>query len=74
MRRPPGIGLVFCVAVIVACRSKPSATLVIRHARVYKVDSTQPWAHAVAVQGERIVYVGSDSRSIPGKTLPLQHG
>jgi predicted amidohydrolase YtcJ len=61
MRRLTSLGLVCCLAVIVACRSQPSATLVIRHARVYTVDSTQPWAQAVAVQGERIVYVGPDS-------------
>jgi len=39
------------------------ADLVIRHARVYTVDDRQPWAEAVAVRGDRIAWVGSDSEA-----------
>jgi predicted amidohydrolase YtcJ len=35
------------------------ADILIRNARVYTVDETQPWAEAVAVRGNRIVFVGS---------------
>ncbi|MBU0684598.1 MAG: amidohydrolase [Thermoplasmatota archaeon] len=37
-----------------------SASLAIRNASVYTVDRTQMWAEAVAVEGDRIVFVGSD--------------
>src|SRR2546421_389200 len=35
-----------------------AADVVIRNARVYTVDNTQPWAEAVATRGDRIVWVG----------------
>jgi predicted amidohydrolase YtcJ len=35
-----------------------AADLVLTNARIYTVDPAQPWAEAVAVQGDRIVYVG----------------
>ncbi|MEP7324897.1 MAG: amidohydrolase [Gemmatimonadota bacterium] len=56
-----GVASMLGLALVVACGTRPPATLVIRHARVYTVDSALPWAQAVAVQGERIVYVGPDS-------------
>ncbi len=35
-------------------------TLLIKSARVYTVNASQPWAEAVGVAGDRIVFVGSD--------------
>jgi hypothetical protein len=32
---------------------------VLTNGRIYTVDSKQPWAEAIAVQGNEIVYVGS---------------
>jgi predicted amidohydrolase YtcJ len=63
--RPIGVISLIGLAVFAACRSQPAANLVIRHARVYTVDSAQPWAEAVAIRGERIVYVGPDSGAEP---------
>jgi predicted amidohydrolase YtcJ len=40
--------------------AKP-ADLVFRNAAVYTVDAARSWASAVAIEGGRIVYVGSDS-------------
>lgn len=37
----------------------PPQTLLITNARVYTGDAAQPWAEAIAVQGERIVFVGA---------------
>ncbi len=37
------------------------AELVIRNARVYTVDAQRPWAQAVAVKGDRIVWVGDET-------------
>jgi predicted amidohydrolase YtcJ len=42
------------------CARSAPADLVIRNARVYTVEPEQPWAEAVAVRGERIVWVGAD--------------
>jgi predicted amidohydrolase YtcJ len=40
------------------------ATLVIRNARIATQDPAQPWASAVAVVGERIVWVGDDADAV----------
>lgn len=37
------------------------ADLVLRGGAVYTMDASRTWAEAVAVRGERLVYVGSDS-------------
>ena len=42
------------------CPAKPADT-VLKNARIYTVDRCQPWAKAVAIKGDKIVYVGSDS-------------
>ncbi|MCB0155985.1 MAG: amidohydrolase [Anaerolineae bacterium] len=39
----------------------PSADFIITHARVFTADPTQPQAEAVAVQGRRIAFVGSNA-------------
>jgi len=36
------------------------ATLVLRNGRIYTVDEKRSWAQAMAVQGDRFVYVGDD--------------
>ncbi len=37
-----------------------SASLLLRNARIFTVDAARPWAGAVAVEGDRIVWVGDD--------------
>lgn len=37
-----------------------AATIVFRHGKVYTVNPAQPWAEAVAVDGNKIAYVGND--------------
>jgi hypothetical protein len=41
--------------------SVDQADLLIRNARVYTVDTKQPWAEAVAIQGDKIQWVGADT-------------
>ncbi|MEX1264971.1 MAG: amidohydrolase [Actinomycetota bacterium] len=41
-------------------RASAPASLLIRNARVYTVDAGRPWADAVAVEGDRIAWVGDD--------------
>jgi predicted amidohydrolase YtcJ len=41
--------------------AKASPDIVFRNGPVYTVDSSKPWARAVAVKGKRIVYVGDDA-------------
>lgn len=38
---------------------EPAADLLLTHARVWTAEAGTPWAEAVAVRGDRIVYVGS---------------
>ncbi|MBC7364688.1 MAG: amidohydrolase [Candidatus Aminicenantes bacterium] len=43
-----------------SCSKKPEpADLVILNARIYTLNPAQPWAEAVAIKGEKIVFVGS---------------
>lgn len=53
-------GIVVALALLAACAEHQAADLVIRNARVYTVDSTEPWVEAIAIHGARIVYAGSD--------------
>ncbi|MGA8150978.1 MAG: amidohydrolase [Terriglobales bacterium] len=48
-------------AVFAAAQSKPAADLVVTNAKVWTVDADHPDAQAVAVLGDRIVAVGSNS-------------
>ena len=50
---------------LLACaqEEKTGADLLIRNARVYTVDETRPWADAVAVRGDEIVWVGAEAEA-----------
>ncbi|WP_321815620.1 MULTISPECIES: amidohydrolase [unclassified Paraburkholderia] len=55
----------------------PFADIVFRNARVYTVDPHKPWADAVAVRGDRIVFVGDEAglaRFIGGETKVVDVG
>ena len=49
-------------AICLSCQEAmdEAADLVIRNARVYTLDSERPWVEAIAVERDRISYVGSD--------------
>jgi len=57
--------LLVCLLTLNGCQRKKSssekADLVIRNARVYTVDPQRPWAQAVAVKGDRILWVGDEA-------------
>ncbi|MBW2271523.1 MAG: amidohydrolase [Deltaproteobacteria bacterium] len=52
-------------AALLSCQSRPAigpgADHVFIDARIYTVDPSRPWAAAVAVEGERISYVGDEA-------------
>jgi predicted amidohydrolase YtcJ len=56
------IPVLLCIALLAACGEKVSqgitADVVFTNARVYTVDEAQPWAEAIAVKGNEIIYVG----------------
>jgi hypothetical protein len=57
-------GLVSALALCVPAAARPAdppADLVLTGGAVYTVDAARSWASAVAVAGERIVYVGDDA-------------
>src|SRR5215470_13519645 len=58
--------LLFCCALLisgcVATDLRPAADLIIVNAKVWTVDQAQPTAQAVAVLGDRIVAVGSNTK------------
>src|SRR5581483_4142010 len=61
--------LILLISSLLSCSrregSRPAADTVIKNARIYTVDAAQPWAEAVAVQGDRIIGVGSNREIQP---------
>lgn len=51
-----------CVLVLAGCtQDPPEATLAVTGARIWTGDEAQPWAEAMAIDGDRILAVGSDA-------------
>ncbi len=53
------------VGIFLACQkghapSGPVGDIVVRNAHVYTVDAQRPWAQAVAIKDDRIVWVGDE--------------
>src|SRR4030042_3841279 len=60
-----GVLLSSLLFVLAGCsKERPAADTIIANAKVYTVDAKQPWAEAVAVQGERILFVGSGKEAM----------
>ncbi len=55
-------GLLPIVSLVVACSGEPenAADTVFTNARVYTVNTEQPWAEAIAIKDENVVYVGDN--------------
>jgi len=57
---------VFLLFLGFACRGErqqPAAEVILRNAAVYTLDSSRPWAEAVAIAGGKIVFVGASSEA-----------
>ncbi len=52
------LALIVCMN-FTACKTKESPTLAIVNARIWTGDEAQPWAEAIAINGEKIIHVGS---------------
>ncbi|GGZ71798.1 amidohydrolase [Algibacter mikhailovii] len=53
---------VLFITILVGCKSeakKEAADMVFTNGKVYTVTDAQPWAEAVAIKGDKIVFVGS---------------
>src|SRR5689334_2387697 len=67
MRLLVALALLSCGACGVSAQPAPvtdAADLIVHHAVVYTVEATAPRAQAVAVRGDRIVYVGTDAGAL----------
>jgi predicted amidohydrolase YtcJ len=54
-----------CLLLLISCgRKQPAADLIIFGGTIYTVNPKQPVAEAVAVQGHRIVYVGTQAEAL----------
>jgi predicted amidohydrolase YtcJ len=62
----PGI-MMLAIFILAGCtqqniaRIAPTADIVYTNAKVYTVNEAQPWAEAVAVEGNKIIFVGTSS-------------
>jgi len=60
--RPYSILAVLILCSLAGCaEDKPAATLAVTGARIWTGDEAEPWAEAMAIDGERILAVGSDA-------------
>ena len=55
----------FLVFLSGCAEDKPAATMAVTDARIWTGDETQPWAEAMAIDGERILAVGSNEDIAP---------
>lgn len=57
------LGFFIAFISLVGCQSEavPSADLILYNAKVYTVDEEKPWAQAVAIKDDQIVYVGNNT-------------
>jgi predicted amidohydrolase YtcJ len=54
------------LAVLAGCaQEQPTATLAVTDARIWTGDDAQPWAEAMAIDGQRILAVGSNADIAP---------
>ena len=50
---------IFACINFTACKTTESPTLAVINARIWTGDDAQPWAEAIAINGERIIHVGT---------------
>ena len=56
------IVFLFCLTFslfLLSCSSQDTADIIFTNGKVYTVNETQPWAEAVAVKGNKIIFVGN---------------
>ncbi|MDH4015283.1 MAG: hypothetical protein OEU33_14675, partial [Chromatiales bacterium] len=51
---------------------QPTATLAVTGARIWTGNDAQPWAEAIAIDGERILAVGTDADIAPYVTASTE--
>ena len=66
------------ISILAGCaQEQPTATLAVTGARIWTGDDAEPWAQAMAIDGERILAVGSDadiSRYVTASTELIDGG
>lgn len=63
---------------VTRAEAHPKADLVLHHAKIFTADPQHPWAQAVAIKGNKVLAVGSNSHVLhfahPGKTEIIDAG
>ncbi|MEE8305355.1 MAG: amidohydrolase family protein [Candidatus Tectomicrobia bacterium] len=69
------VGSLGCATWAAPATAAQPADFVFLHGRVYTVNAKQPWAEAVAVQGQQVVFVGSSAAAAAfiGKNTKVAH-
>jgi hypothetical protein len=73
--KPKNLLILCCLTLLAACSEKPKnvAETVFLNAKIYTVNHEQPWAEAIAIQGDTIIYVGDNdgAKALVGATTDL---
>ncbi|TAL46699.1 MAG: amidohydrolase [Chitinophagaceae bacterium] len=49
-----------------SCRQKETADKIFFNSKIWTGDSSQPWAEAIAIKGNKIIYIGKDFQQFKG--------
>ncbi len=72
MRSFATLALVILPVLAGCMQERPAATIAVSDARIWTGDEAHPWAEAMAVDGDRILAVGSDSDIAPYVTASTE--
>ena len=63
----------FTITILLSCNEKQneSADKIYINAKIWTGDSTDPWADAIAIKGNKIAYVGKDYQSFKGANTEM---
>lgn len=63
--------LLIIATLLFSCNSKETADKIYFNAKIWTADSAQPWADAIALKGNKIIYTGKDYQSFKGSSTEL---
>ena len=64
--------LLFIITILLfSCSTKETADKIYFNASIWTADTAQPWADAIAIKGNKIIYTGKDYQTFKGSSTEL---